>query len=174
MKQLIENKKVLLANIKTLEDLVLDSSEEHAKIESVDNEDSKAISIINFKDKDIGYVTSVVEVNGVLSYMYLPFYEVGQNPRISDADVVYMCNEVNKSLSPARLVLNNNEVFGLCTHQFNISQMKKDGIRSLLKTFSKSIQMAVLQFKTIEKLRAEENKKTSSKLLKNNIEGDKK
>jgi len=164
----IENKTIFLSNISLLEDVIRSKDENQEKMKGVEKDGEKTLLFMNFKEKDIGYVSIIVESNGMLTYMYLPFYEVDSNGSIGYESVLNICNEINKTLSPARLVLNDNKIYGLCSFKLNLMQMKKENIRSLLDSFKLAIEISVGKFKSAEKEMAPKKK---SKDNKNNILG---
>jgi len=170
MSTIIKNKSILEKNIKLLNTIVLEKDKKPEVQKDIKKGDSSSLSFLIFKERDIGYVSLIVESNGMLSYMYLSFFDIDQHSHLDFNKVNNICNEVNKVLSPARLLINDNKVYSLCTFPLDLMEMKKDHMREVLSTFKNAVENSVEGFRKLEIPLSEEAK--NKKSIKNNILGD--
>lgn len=170
MSMIIKNKSTLEKNIKLLKDIVLEKDKDPQIQKDIKKDGASSLFFLIFKEKDIGYVSLIVESNGMLSYMYLSFFDIDQHSHLDFNKVNNICNEVNKVLSPSRLLINDNKVYSLCTFPLDLMEMKKDHMRSVLSTFKKAVENSVEGFRELEQPLSEELK--NKKSIKNNISGD--
>ncbi|RNM05802.1 hypothetical protein [Dickeya undicola] len=143
-----KNKTILRENTALVEKIIQSKDEKHIK-EKVRGDH---ILLINFKEENVGYVKLVIEVNGIMSYMYLSFYNVNEEKDENGLDsknIYKICNEVNKALSPSKLVVNDDRVYALSSVALNITTLKKTEILDILESFKNATINSVSTFRKL-------------------------
>jgi hypothetical protein len=146
MDYVVKNKNILKSNIALIEGVIKSKDSKHNKEKVKGN----ILLHVNFKESELGYVKVVVEESGIMSYMYLPFYNVSEERNedgVNSKNIYKLCNEVNKMLSPARLVVNDDKVYCLSLVPINVTNLKKTEILDIFHLFKHATLTSLSAFK---------------------------
>ena len=134
-------KKITRSNAPLIEEVIKSQAK---KIRSTKKTGSQILNIV-YEDESLGYLNCIIEPNGLMTIIYLPFFNVDDS-EIDLSKVHDMCNSANNILSPAKLVINEGKVFCATTIPVNISSFKKAEVVELISIIKTGTKKLVTDF----------------------------
>jgi len=134
-------KKITRSNAPLIEEVIKSQAK---KIRSTKKTGSQILNIV-YEDESLGYLNCIIEPNGLMTIIYLPFFNVDDS-EIDLSKAHDMCNSANNILSPAKLVINEGKVFCATTIPVNISSFKKAEVVELISIIKTGTKKLVTDF----------------------------